>query len=242
MERLKAFLNWRWAPWCVAGGVLGLAFLLTLLFVGTKGDVVMRYAPMAEAVANGEWQYAFHPRFGVGFPLLSGAWVWLTGEDGLMACVHVSMVAWALCMPILFCLVERLFDRRTAWVALALYAVCPMLFRWAFEGFREPFRTLAMLLAVVAILERREGMSGLLKMAVAVLILCTFRADTILIAAFVGMVYAYYDRFRLKTWSLVLWGVLCLQPTSWLAWSWTGVWLPSVQIVHVWQRLMEGVL
>ncbi len=240
--RIQRFLAWRWAPWSLAGVVAVLAVALSLVWTQIQGDVMMRYAPMAEAFAAGDWFHAFHPRFGVGFPILVGAWVWLTGLDGHTACVQVSLVAWACGGPLLFGLVQRLFDRTTAWVAFLLYMVCPMLFLWAICGLREPFRTLGLLLAAQAVLERRDGASGLAKMLVATLTFCTFRADTIAMAVAAWVLYAAYDRGRARTWILAGWGALCLQPTSLLAYVWTGVWLPSVQIVQVWERVWEALL
>ncbi len=216
--------------------------LLPLTFVKWCGtwDVIMRYAPMAEAVAQGHWQDAFHPRFGVGFQLITGAWVWLTGIDGLTACQQLSVMGWCIGLPLTFRLAERLFDRRCAWVTVLLYVICPMLLYWALNGYREPVRLIGVLLMVLGILDRREGKSGFLHLLIAMPLMCTFRADTILIAIVFGMVYACYDRFRWRTWGAFVWGMICLQPTCWLAYHWTGVWLPSVQIVHFWQKVMGG--
>ena len=239
---LKRFTNWRWAPWCVAAVCAVLAVGLTFFWVGAQYDSARRYAPMAECFAAGDWGSAFHPRFGVGFQVLTGSWVWLSGQAGLRACAQVALVAWALAVPFVFALARRLFDCKVAWMAVALYVICPMLFGWAHEGMRESFRTLGVLLAVLGILERRDGASGFGKFFAALPLLCMFRADTIVIAGAFTFVYALYDRFCLRTWVLAVWGVLCLQPTCYLAWYRTGIWLPSVQFVQMWQKFVEAVL
>ena len=68
-----------------------IAALTAILNPLPANDVVARYAPAAEAFAAGDWQYAFHPRFGVYFTAFSGIFVWLTGVDGVIACKIVSI-------------------------------------------------------------------------------------------------------------------------------------------------------
>lgn len=236
-ERIRAFLAWRWAPWCVTAAVTVLILIFGTAFRGAEIDMMSRYAPMAEAFAEGNWKEFYHPRFGLLFQTLAGSVVWLTGRPGDWACIWLSLVAWALAIPFLFAIMERLFDRTVAWVTVALYLVCPMLLVWSLFGLRESFRTLGTLWAVYGLMRRTAGESSMGLMMGAILLLCTLRSDTLLIAAMFGMAYAFVDRFRGRTWGLLAWSLLCVQPVSYATWCWTGVWLPSVQYVSAWERL-----
>ena len=42
-------------------------------------DTAVRYAPMADAFAAGNWEYAFHPRVNCLHPLISGIITRITG-------------------------------------------------------------------------------------------------------------------------------------------------------------------
>lgn len=75
----------------------GLLVLGTLLWLNPipADDTATRYAPMAQAFAEGDWFYAFHPHSGVFFPVLSGGIAWLTGVDGFRACQVAALLLWA---------------------------------------------------------------------------------------------------------------------------------------------------
>lgn len=238
----KTFGLYRWGAWGVSAilAVAGLA--LTTLWVGVQADVLYRYAPMAEAFAEGNWLEAFHPRFGVGMPTVAGSLVWLIGCDGLTACAWVALIAWALCVPPLFAVAERVFGRATAWMATLLYAICPMTFYWALCGLREPFRTLGVLCAILAILRRREGMrwGSLWPLLAALPALCVFRSDTLAIGGALLLAYGLYDRLGARFLLAMLWMAAWLQPGCLLTWKWLGQWLPSTQIAGVWLRLFGG--
>lgn len=240
--RCTAFLRWRWAPWAVTAGLAAAGLALTALWVGVQGDTLYRYAPMAEAFAAGNWHEAYHPRFGVGMPTFAGSLAWLTGCDGLTACAWAALVAWALCVPPLFAVAERLFGRPTAWVATLLHAICPMTFYWALCGLREPFRTFGVLCGVLAILRRREGerWPSVWPLLVALPVLCAFRGDTIAVGGALLLVYGAYDRLGARFWLAAPWMLAWLQPGCLLTWDWLGVWLPSTQIAGVWLRLAGG--
>lgn len=231
-----------WGPWGVSAVLTVVGLALTTLWVGVQADVLYRYAPMAEAFAEGNWLEAFHPRFGVGMPTVAGSLVWLIGCDGLTACAWVALIAWALCVPPLFAVAERVFGRATAWMATLLYAICPMTFYWALCGLREPFRTLGVLCAILAILQRREGMRwrSLWPLLAALPALCIFRSDTLAIGGALLLVYGLYDRLGTRFLLAMLWMAAWLQPGCLLTWKWLGLWLPSTQIAGVWLRLFGG--
>ena len=206
-------------------------------------DTLCRYAPMAEAFTRGDWANAFHPRFAVGGTVVAGLLAFLPGFDGFTACTVSASLAWALCLVPVFRLAERVFDTRTAWIALALFAICPQPLVWALEGLREPFKMLGLLLMVDALVRVRDeegGIGSALEAAVALVFLCLFKCDGILLACILGLAYACGDRFRVRTWALAGWGVAVLQPMCWLVWSWTGYWLPAPHYVPLWQKVFGG--
>lgn len=238
LEKMRWFLNWRQGPWCVTAAVTVLAMVLGCLFDGAVIDMMTRYAPMAEAFAEGNWQEFFHPRFPLLFQLLAGLLVWATGLPGDLACILLSCFLWGMAIPGVFAVTMRLFERReVAWVAVLLYCICPMLLTWALFGLREPLRTLGTLWVVLAILSRKQGARSLATMLAGMLVLCTVRSDTLLPALFFGAVYAWFDRFRWRTWSVAAWSLLCVQPMCWVTYRWMGVWLPSSQWVAAFERL-----
>ena len=78
--------------WHLFVGALLLATLTAILNPLPANDVIGRYALAAEAFADGNWKYAFHPRFGVFFTTFAGLFVWLLGVSGVVACKIVSVL------------------------------------------------------------------------------------------------------------------------------------------------------
>lgn len=102
----------------------GLLILGTLLWLNPipADDTATRYAPMAQALAEGDWLYAFHPHSGVFFPALSGGIAWLTELDGFRACQVAALLLWATAALPLYGIVLKLWgDRRIALLAELLY-------------------------------------------------------------------------------------------------------------------------
>lgn len=237
VEKIQRFAVWRFAPLCVGLGVSLLAMLFGLWFEGGEIDMMTRYAPMAEAFAEGNWQEFFHPRFPLLFQTLAGVLVWLTGVPGDVACILVSTLCWGMAIPLLFPIMEKLFNRQTAWVTVGLYCICPMLLVWSLFGLRESLRTIGTLCMMLAIFRRMAGERSLLPLCAGLLILCTVRSDTLLLAGMLGGFYAWFDRAGWRTWVAVAWGVLCVQPMCWVTYHWMGVWIPSSQWAAAWERL-----
>lgn len=237
LDWMQRFLNWKWAPWCVGCVVSVIAMLVGVLFDGAAIDMMTRYAPMAEAFAEGNWQEFFHPRFPMLFQCCAGVLVYVTGLPGDLACILLSTCLWGVVIPWLFLVAERLFGRQCAWVTVGLYCICPMLLTWAFFGLREPLRTLGMVWCVLAILRRMDGERALGLLCAGLFVLCLVRSDTLLQAGFLWCFYAWFDRFRWQTWCAAAWAALSIQPLCWVTWTWLGVWLPSTQWVLAWERL-----
>ena len=229
--------------WIVTAAVAAAVMVVAYCLPRAVTDTLCRYAPMAEAFAQGDWANAFHPRFAVGGTVVAGLLALLPGFDGLTACTVSAALAWALCLVPVHRLAERLFDARAAWFALILFALCPQPLVWALGGLREPFKMLGLLLMVDALVRVRdeEGRVGnLVEAALALPLLFLFKCDAILPGLLLAFGYALGDRFRARTWALAAWGALVLQPMCLLVWSWTGYWLPAPHYVPMWQKLLGG--
>ena len=87
-------------------------------------DVASRYAPMAEAFARGDFQYAFHPRCQMMLPFCAGIISVLTGVSGLMACKITALIFFILGAFPLFCIARTLFGRKIAIGTVILYLFC----------------------------------------------------------------------------------------------------------------------
>ncbi len=198
---------------------------------------------MAEAFAAGEWAEAFHPRFGVGFPVLSGTCVFLSGCDGYAACSAIAALAWALGAIPVFRLASRVFDRRTAWFALILYAICPQPYLWALKGLREPFKLLGVLLMADGVVRSRDG-SGrtavLFEMCAGLALMFLFKCDAILLGGLLALAFAFCDGWSRRTWMMAASGALALQPMCFVVWEWTGWWLPAPHYVTILEKVFGG--
>ena len=87
-------------------------------------DVAFRYAPMAEAFARGDFQYAFHPRCQMMLPLCAGIVCAVSGCSGLMGCKVAALAFFILGALPLFAIAKVIFDRKTAIGAVILYLFC----------------------------------------------------------------------------------------------------------------------
>jgi len=126
-------------------------------------DVALRYAPMADALADGNFNYAFHPRIPMLHPLLAGVVAFLTGCSGFMACKVVSALFFAAGVVPLCGLMKRIFDRRTAMISAIIYACSTPLMPLGYSGLRDSaksFLLLVMAYALVLIFQERRNFRG----------------------------------------------------------------------------------
>ncbi len=203
-------------------------------------DTLVRYAPMAEAFVAGNWQEAFHPRFNVGMPIVAGLCHLCTGIDALSSCSVVASLAWAVAILPLFWIVERVYDRRAAWFAALLYVACPQIEIWAQMGLREPFKVLGLLFIVAGILgcaNDAHGWRGFACAILGVFFLVMFKVDAIPLALLLVAVYFVAHRFDKKSWMLIGWSLVVVQPVCYLGWTWMGYWLPSPHFINAWQKV-----
>lgn len=220
--------------------LLALGFLVALSAVcclwspATAADMVIRYAPMADAFARGEWQYAYHPRFGVLFMTLSGSIAWLTGLDGIRACQISAILLLSLSAVPVWCLTKAIFDERAAWAAAVMTLVATEVFVYAIDGLRDTGRTLGMALCAFAFVRNKSW-----AMALGLLVLSTLRTDLMSVSGVLLGVWWLWKLYRREWRSLVL-------PT--IAWAlgiflmcalnhaYTGSWLPVGKMVKMYEQ------
>ena len=200
------------------------------LYPVTLYDPCARYAPMADAFARGDFYYAFHPRFGVLFSILSGTLSLLTGLDGIYAVQVAAYFLMAVAAVVMFFFARRLSDDETvAWWTFALTFLAPDFFRYALDGLREPCKCLVFALVGYALVSRRSW-----PFAVALALYVSsftygFASSCVLLALWCG-------------WFLVRreWRMLPLPVLGWLlgtavvtvcTHAYTGHWLPVPQFI-----------
>ena len=230
------------ASLCIVAVVFAfVAAALAACFPLFATDTACRYAPMAEAFADGNWAEAFHPRFCVGMPVAAGLVHVFTGLDGYASCAAAATFAWALSVLPVFWLADKVFGRRTAWFAVALYVMCPQPMIWGLKGLREPFKMLGLLLMTDALFRCRDkGWAPAVEASAALLLLFTFKCDALLLGGVLAVAYAVVDRFGRNTCIAAAAGALSLQPMCALVHSWTGYWLPAPHYVRLFQAAFGG--
>ena len=165
-------------------------------------DVADRYAPMAEAFAEGAWAFAFHPRVPMFYSAICGFLVRLFGVGGFTAAKLVSAGCFAAAVFPLYGVMRRVFDETVAAGSLLIYVVNPFLLRLSGTGLRENLKCLLLLMMVHAIFliaERRKSPWLYLYLGAVSGILMITRSEMILFCGLVlfgAMVYeAYHARF-----------------------------------------------
>ena len=148
--------------WLTALGYWLAAGLLCLLVnPALRTDAMIRYAPMADAFARGEWFYAFHPRFGVIFQVVSGSLAFLLGIDGAHATPIAAFLFLSLAAVAVWSFVRRLWDERTAWIAFLFVLVSDAMFRYSLNGLRESVKCLGFALVALGVVSQRSRWFGL---------------------------------------------------------------------------------
>ena len=159
---------------------LGLSAICILWCPATAADMCMRYAGMADAFARGDWQYAFHPRFGVLFPTLSGVFAWLLPIDGVQATQIAGTLLWVATAYLAWLLASRLFDEKAGLFAAILVFISPELSNYAMDGLREGGKAFALLACATVFADvRGAAWWG----ALGTFVLVTLRVDSIVLGA-----------------------------------------------------------
>ena len=188
-------------PWLFFLAALLLAVPLAYFADIPERDIAIRYAPMAEAFAEGKWPYAFHPRIPMLYPALCGMLVWIGGITGFTAAKIISAACFAASVFPLFSVMKRIFGEKTATGALLVYIVNPFMLRLAGTGLRENMKCLLLILIVHAIFLIREdpdSFARYLYLGLGAGIVMITRSEMIL---FCGLVL-FGVMFREARWSL----------------------------------------
>lgn len=213
-----------------------LAALFALVYPTTSSDTLSRYAPMAEAFARGEWVQAYHPRFGVLFPTLSGVFAWLLPIDGVQATQIAGTLFWVAAAYLAWLLASRLFDERTGLFAAILVFISPELSNYAMDGLREGGKAFA-LLACATVFAGVRGAAwwG----ALGTFVLVTLRVDSIILGTlmpFAFLICVLVRRRPLQAVPAFVACVLGLFLMCWMTHAYEGVWAPCVQMIRVARR------
>lgn len=221
--------------WLLALGFwLALSVVCCLWCPATAADMTFRYAPMADAFARGEWDLAFHPRFGVLFMTLSGSISWLTGLDGICACQVSSLLLLSLSIVPIWCVVRDVFDERAAWISAVMVLAAAEVFVYAIDGLRDTGRTLGMALCAFAFVRNRSW-----ALALGLLILSALRTDLLSVSGIILGVWWLWKLVRRE------WRALLLPTTGWLLGvllmcalnhAYTGSWLPVGKMVKMYEQ------
>ena len=165
-------------------------------------DVALRYAPMCEAFASGNWRYAFHPRIQP-LPIVAGGIIARIFQcDGFMASKIASLLWFFAGGVVIWKLFRELYSEKP-WIANAattFYAFFSYNIRLAYSGLRESCKIFVLLLiawALIKVYKNTKGISGyiLLGAGCALAVLC--RADMIMLGIFLlftGMVLEAENR------------------------------------------------
>ena len=221
--------------WLLAlGFFVALSAVCCLWRPATAADMVIRYAPMADAFARGEWYYAYHLRFGFLFMTLSGSIAWITGLDGIRACQISAILLLALSAVPVWCLAKAVFDERAAWAAAVMTLVATEVFVYAIDGLRDTGRTLGMALCAFAFVRNRSW-----AMALGLLVLSTLRTDLMSVSGVLLGVWWLWKLYRRE------WRSLALPTIAWalgiflmcaLNHAYTGSWLPVGKMVKMYEQ------
>ena len=106
-------------------------------------DVAHRYAPMSEAFANGNWQYAFHPRIQCLQTVSGGIFAWIFQCNGFLALQIVSALFFLAGAWLAWKLFREIYQDKPyiATAAVAFYLIFPYNIHMAYSGLRESAKT-----------------------------------------------------------------------------------------------------
>lgn len=228
--------------WLVAIGYwIVVSTLICLCYPLMVFDSISRYAPMAESFAAGEWRFAFHPRFGVIFPPLTGSLVWLFGIGGDMACQLVSTALLALSAVPVWLIARRIFnDCRIAWVATILLLVATEYLTYAADGLRDTGRTLGLALCALALLNGHSWVMALGIFVLSVIKVDLYAFSCALLAFWCGIAL-WHKQWKRLVLPILAWlvGTLAMCTMTYFE---TGYFLPLAQFVKLYLKLTGGTL
>ncbi|MBR2906162.1 MAG: glycosyltransferase family 39 protein [Lentisphaeria bacterium] len=163
-------------------------------------DLAGRYAPMAEAFAAGDFQYAFHPRCQILHTSVAGITAFLTSCSGYLACKLTSYLFYIFSFFPLYGMAKKLFSVPVARGTILLFACCaPVVNLLAVAGERDSakmFVQLLMAYSLVSLFTEREKLRYYILLGIAGgLAICT-RSDLLLIVAAFLFLCGIFERYR----------------------------------------------
>ena len=172
---------------CFVCCIFVLTILLYLLQIFLRDavlrDVALRYAPMAECFAAGDFRYAFHPRVQSLHPLISGCICYISGCSGFTGVQLSSLLFFGLCVFPLYNLLKTVFDRKVAGWGTLLLPLASQVAAISVSGLRESHKMFALLLitlGVVTVFKERERYRGYLLTGIGCGLAFCIRTDLVL--------------------------------------------------------------
>ena len=223
---------------------LALGLGLAAINVFPAPDVATRYAPMAEAFAAGEWNYAFHPRIPMLHQTLAGCFCWLFGISGFAGCRLAAVLVFALCVFPLYSLFRLVWNERVAWIGTFLYVICAELQQIAGEGLRDNLKTLAVALVALALVvlcrnARRTAVYGLLALGTAIGV--TSRADLVVVLFLIWCAVGVWEiasrSFPWRTLAAAMLALALMLPALLINWKMIGYPVPDSRYAALWQKV-----
>ena len=219
--------------WMIA--VIAVPVISAALFLASDpaDDTLTRYIPMAEAFAAGDTEDAFHPRFGILFPVLSGTLIRL-GCSGFLACQLTGLLFFLTAALPLYGIFREFCRRQTALLGVMFYFFCSHLHRIFYAGLRENLKTFALALLVWGLLVLyRDAKSWKAAIAAGIggAMLASIRAEGFAFAACALLILIGYDLRRRclrngRSLTAVLLFLILLTPQLLLNYCWTGYPVP----------------
>lgn len=163
-------------------------------------DVAARYAPMAEAFARGDWQYAFHPRIPPLFTIVAGIFARLFCMSGTAACELTGALFFALTVFPLMALMRKVYNQKYAVWATVMFICCSRLLRIAGMGLRDSAKCFFIVLAVYGLLFffRKYSWKGAIYCSLACVGLALTRGDSLLFSLLFLLAILLIELFKQK--------------------------------------------
>jgi 4-amino-4-deoxy-L-arabinose transferase-like glycosyltransferase len=221
-------------PWLIFILIFALYLPAMFLMDIPSRDVALRYAPAADAFAQGDWLNAFHPRFQMLHQLFSGIFTFLFRTDGFTGTKLSSLFFYALGVFPFFALMREVFTEKIAKFSLLFYLFASRILILGYEGLRESHKMLVILLlalGMIHIVKQSERLKGYMITGIAAgLAVCT-RNDMILfsvcILVFCGILDSYRNSISWRSLVMFLFAGISAMPEFLVNYWITGYFIPG---------------